>query len=675
MQVKYMIGVLISIMSFFLLSSSVVHAANTSRTSSAHVNVQLNQADVVIAKKFMRTLRQRKFNSALEISNRSSNEIFKRLAVWLVLTKANNSVEFDVYDRFLRSHTDWPKQKLLREKAEKAIHRKAVSDHEIISFFSRDKPLTGWGELQFGQALYQQGKKESGIKMLRQGFITATLSSDQMRRLVKAYKNILTQQDFLQRASYLAWNNRYWDLRRMLKYLSYKQRALYYARFVLQACSAGADYSISQVDSTLQDDEGLLFDRFQWRIAKGKIVTAIQLKKDISTKNIALRYGNHWLKEQLKIARKKVYAKEYREAYDILQNHAANSPAVVADAEWLSGWLVLRYIDKPNAALKHFKKMNAVVTYPISKARAAYWMGKTYEVLNQSTKSKRWYTQASQYATTFYGQLAADKINRKVVLKDHSVKGKRYAQFRQSELAQAVLMLKQIKYSSYARDLVLHLGGTSQTIENRTYAGHLAHEIGRYEYAVRFSKHSSYEHVNLLAYNYPEINLPNQRGNIKLLPKEYIFSLIRQESEFATRVNSAAGAKGLMQIMPATARIISRQLNLPYSKNKLMNDPEYNLRLGSHLISSLTHQYDGSLMLALSAYNAGPGRVKTWLRTIGDPRTSVIDSIDFIEHIPFTETRNYVQRVFENITVYHHLNKSAAHEGLTSGLVYNQKGI
>ena len=675
MKPKYIIGVLISIMSFFLLSLNIVHAAKISPPASAHTSLPLSEADVVIAKKFMRSLRQREFNTALEISNRSYNSIFKRLAVWLVLSKANHSVNFEVYDRFLRSNGDWPKQELLREKAEKAIDRETVSDDDIIRFFSQYEPLTGWGKLQYGQALLAQGKKEVGILMFRQGFESAKLSAEQMSFLVKNHKSILTENDFIQRAEYLAWNNKHWDLKRMLKYLPRKQRALYYARFVLMTRSGGADYAITQVDSTLLNDEGLLFDRFKWRSIMGKTETAIQLKNDVFNNYSDLHYGDHWLKEQLKIARKKVYAKKYREAYDILQDHAAKSPALVAEAEWLSGWLALRYIDQPDAALAHFKKMHAVVTYPISKARGAYWVGQTYEVLNLSIESEQWYMQASEYSTTFYGQLAAEKIDREVVLKDHTVIGSRYAQFKQSELAQAVLMLKQVKYSSYARDFILHLGGTSKTVEQRGYAARFAQEIGHYEYAVRLSKYSSYKHTNLLAYNYPVFNLPKQRGNIKLLPKEYIFALIRQESEFATKANSSAGAKGLMQIMPGTARIVSRQLNLPYSKNKLMNDAEYNLRLGSHLISSLTNQYDGSLVLALSAYNAGPGRVKTWLRTIGDPRTNAIDPVDFIEHIPFTETRNYVQRVFENITVYHLLNETTEDETLISKLVYHPKRI
>jgi soluble lytic murein transglycosylase len=309
-------------------------------------------------------------------------------------------------------------------------------------------------------------------------------------------------------------------------------------------------------------------------------------------------------------------------------------------------------------AMQHFKNFYENVSYPISVSRGAYWLGQTYKVLGNNQKSKEWFNKASIYLNTYYGQLAFKEINndKYFSLEDLPKISYEYKkEFNKNKLIKSVLLLGELNKSKYTKDFLNHLALVDVEKGSEILAAKLAIEIGRYDYAIQISKRASYEKRFYNELNYPIIETPKIVNKKKMPKPALVLSIIRQESEFDQKANSDAGAQGMMQLMTYTAKLVSKQANLSYSKSKLKTDPNYNIKLGSYYVASLLENYEGSYVFALAAYNAGPKRVKYWKKINGNPQKGTIDYVNWIELIKFKETRNYVQRVLENINVYRYM--------------------
>lgn len=363
-------------------------------------------------------------------------------------------------------------------------------------------------------------------------------------------------------------------------------------------------------------------------------------------------------KERAILSRSLIYKKRYAKAYAVSSNHSMIEGAEYAEAEWLSGWIALTFLDDPNMALQHFKNFYNNVGYPISLSRGAFWIGKTYEEIKNEKKSNEWYSVASKYLTTYYGQLAFFKLNPNgefSLPESYKVKEKFKKEFNKNPIIKSVLLLYELDKTKYAKDFLKHLAILNIEEGSEKLAGELAIKIGRYDFAIQIAKKASYEKRFHNEINYPIIET-SKIVNKKTMPKpELVLAVIRQESEFDQKAQSYVGARGLMQLMTYTAKLVAKQANLPYVKSKLKSDPSYNIKLGSYYLASLLEEYEGSYPFALSGYNAGPKRVRYWKKINGDPQKGKIDYINWIELIKFKETRNYVQRVLENVNVYKYI--------------------
>jgi soluble lytic murein transglycosylase len=298
------------------------------------------------------------------------------------------------------------------------------------------------------------------------------------------------------------------------------------------------------------------------------------------------------------------------------------------------------------------------VSYPISLARGAYWLGRSYEKIGDKQQSEDWYREATKYLTTYYGQLEFLKINpnQNFELEEQAnVKDEYRKYFYNKELVKITHLLDELNKDKYTKNILRHLANDNIANGSEILAAELAKNISRYDFAIQVSKLASYEKRFHNTFNYPIISVPQYVNGRKIPETAFILSLIRQESEFDMRANSHVGAQGLMQLMPYTAKLVAKQAKLPYSKSRLTSDPEYNINLGSHYIAGLILQYDGAYPFATAAYNAGPKRVKHWKKINKNPQKKQIDFVDWVELIPFKETRNYVQRVMENYNVYRYI--------------------
>ena len=617
-----------------------------------------SQKDYDIAKKSIQAMEKSQWTTALKNSKNAKDKSIYNFIQWRHLLTTGNQATFYDYITFIQNNKDYPRISRIKYLAEQKLSTDKISPKKIINWFGVDEPLSGYGMLVLGESFIQTGDDEKGIALIKRGWITAELSRASMKSLSKKYKKYLDSKDYINRADYLAWENKYWDLKRMLPYLPKDYQLLYTARQILMSKSYGVDQAIKNVPQKFKNDAGLNHDRLKWRRKRGRIDSSLEILSSIKNNKDYLVRPDKWWVERAIMTRALIYKNKYETAYKVASQHSLDKGSKFAEAEWLSGWIALSFLNDPILAVDHFNNFYQNVSYPISLARGAYWLGRSYEKIGDKRQSEDWYREATKYLTTYYGQLAFLKINpsQNFELEEQAdVKDDYRKYFYNKELVKITHLLNELNKDKYTKNILRHLANDNIASGSEILAAELATNISRYDFAIQVSKLASYEKRFHNTFNYPIISVPQYVNGRKIPETAFILSLIRQESEFDMRANSHVGAQGLMQIMPYTAKLVAKQAKLPYSKSRLTSDPEYNINLGSHYIAGLILQYDGAYPFATAAYNAGPKRVKHWKKINKDPQKKQIDFVDWVELIPFKETRNYVQRVMENYNVYRYI--------------------
>ena len=614
----------------------------------------LKEKDYRLAKDVFNLIKKRKWVSALEQTKKIKDKEFKNLVTWLYLKQNGNLATFSDYENFIIKNADYPRIGRLRYMAEHKIILENTSPKTIINWFDGSEPLSGTGEIKLGEAYMKIGEVQIGTSLIKSGWVEADLSKKDVRYYRKKFKKILTTQDHLKRADYLAWDNQYWDLKRMLPYLPKKEKLLYNARFILMTNSYGVDKAISDVPRELVEDLGLQYNRLKWRTRRNRLEGSLEILRKFHGEE-TLVYPELWWKLRENITRDLIYEKKYSLAYEVSSNHHLNEGPEFADAEWISGWMALSFLNKSELAINHFENFYNNVGYPISLARGAFWLGLAHEKNNNLEEAKKYFKEGSKFTNTYYGQLSFNKIKLGQDFKlspEHKLSDGYEKEFNKNKLIRHVRLLKEMDRTEFSKDILKHLATLNVERGSEILAAKLSTEVGRYDYAIQISKKASYEKRFINMFNYPTISTPSEINGKEMPSQELVLAIIRQESEFDARANSHVGAQGLMQIMPGTAKLVARNLKTTYSKSLLKSDPSYNIKLGTYYINSLLEDYDGVFPFAIGAYNAGPNRIKSWVKRYGDPNKGEINFIDWIELIRFKETRNYVQRVIENINVY-----------------------
>ncbi len=617
-----------------------------------------NKKDFALAKKSLSQMKQSKWSDALKTAKKAKDNSIYNFIQWRhLLTKGNKASYYD-YKLFIDKNEDYPRINRIRYLAEHKLSTDKISPKKIIDWFGTNEPLSGFGKMILGESLILTGNQQIGIKYIKEGWISAELSKSELRFYRKKFKKYLNSDDYIKRADYLAWNNKYWDLRRLLRYLPKDYELLYNARQLLMSRSYGVDNAISKVPTKFKNDAGLNYDRLKWRRKRGRVDSSVEiLLKVKNTKDYLVRPDKWWIEREI-ISRSLIYKKKYELAYKIASNHSLTEGPKYAEAEWMSGWIALSFLNDPLLAKDHFENFYNNVGYPISVSRGAYWLGRSFDKLGKDDLAQKWFQEASKYLTTYYGQLAFLELspNQSFELsKDIEIKKEYRNYFFKKDLVKIVYLLDELDEDKYTKHILRYLANDDIESGSEVLAAELATNIERFDFAIQIAKIASYEKRFHNKFNYPIISTPNYINGRKIPETAFILSIIRQESEFDLKANSHAGAKGLMQLMPYTAKLVAKQAKLPYSKSRLTSDPEYNINLGSHYIAGLILEYDGAYPFAIAAYNAGPKRVRYWKKINKNPQKNQINYVDWIELIKFRETRNYVQRVLENYNVYRYI--------------------
>ncbi len=632
--------------------------AGASTAMNIKISRYYSKRDFGLAKKAISEMQKSKWSSALKTAKKAKDKSIYNFIQWRHLLTSGNQASFYEYQVFLNKNSDYPRTDRIRYLAEHKLSTESVSPKKIINWFGERGPLSGYGKMILGESYNLVGDKNKGIKLIKEGWITADLSKNELKYFRKKYKKYLNADDYIKRADYLAWNGDRWDLQRLIRYLPKDYELLYNARHLLMSKGYGVDQAIANVPQKFKNDAGLNYDRLKWRRKKGRVDSSTEILLKIRNDKEYLVRPDKWWKEREIISRALLYKKKYEISYKISSNHGMTEGSEYAAAEWMSGWIALSFLNDPMTAKGHFKNFYENVSYPISLSRGAYWLGRAHEKIGDKEQSNKWYRQATKYLTTYYGQLAFLKLNPNAKFeldKDMEIDPKYRIQFFNKELVKISYLLDELKKDKYTKHILRHLANDNIAKGSEVLAAELATSINRYDFAIQVSKIASYQRRFHNKYNYPIISTPKYINKRKIPESALILSIIRQESEFDLEANSHAGAKGLMQLMPYTAKLVSKQAKLPYSKSRLTTDPEYNINLGSHYIAGLILQYDGAYPFAVAAYNAGPNRVKYWKKINKDPQKKQVDYVDWVELIKFRETRNYVQRVMENYNVYRYI--------------------
>ncbi len=614
----------------------------------------LSAADREIGRKAFQEAAAGRFDSARRIAATAKEPIIAQLIRWLWLQTAGSGASFEEITQFVGTKPDWPAREALLRRADEAIDG-STGDGRIIAWYDAHPPETGLGLLRLGEALLRLGREAEAFPVMRRAWVDGNLSLRDEKTLGGEFGHRFSAADHAARADRLLWDGNIEAARRMLPRLAPDARLLAEARIALATNVAGAEKLVASLPAHLRDDGGLNYDRLRWQRKRGMddVVEALLYNAPDD-----LGRAEKWWVERHFRARKAMAEGRISEAYRLAAGHGLKGGAAMAEAEWLAGWIALRLLQEPKMALKHFTALQDTVRFPISQSRATYWLGRTYTALGDAEQARRSYEQAAQHGTTFYGQVAAHALDAKrpLDLPDAIQPTPEQARhFQRREVIRAAQILVELDQEERLRPFIMRLVSTANSPEEHKLVAQLARNLRRVDLAIASSKRSARQGIILLHEAYPLVE-PMLR--VDEPETALVLALSRQESEFNQTAVSPAGARGLMQLMPATAKEVAKDLKLGFDQGQLTQNANYNVQLGSHYLKALLRNWDNNFVLALAGYNAGEARVRKWIRDWGDPRQANVDVIDWIELIPFSETRNYVQRVLEGVQVYRHLLNS-----------------
>jgi soluble lytic murein transglycosylase len=606
--------------------------------------------------------------------SQAAEPIVRKILTWRLAAAQNSDAQFDEVDAALLQLASWPGRETMRRRGEQMIFDSQMGAEQRANWLSAEGgPLTGDGQVADAVALAQLGRRVEAVALARETWRERALTNRAEKILLANFEADLTAQDFADRVDRLLWRDDRSNATSLLSRLSTSDRAVANARLGLQGgktttrivkrkgknvrITVGPNVAalLAAVPVSRANDPGLLYDRARQLRRSGKPEEALAIVSRISPAEASPSVRETLFQEMRLYIPRALRMGQFQNAYNIASQHGLQKGEAFADGEWLAGWIALKFLRNPNQAAAHFAHLDDNVSTPVSKARALYWRAQADKALNQPDAANAALTQAAAFGFTYYGQLAAQALNQNATLSlgdppplTPQVRG----EFEQRELVRALRLVAQIGDRQAFELISFYLDDQLETPAEHEMLADLARMNFYTRVAVRSAKSGIRRGIVAQEAAFPLIDLPPQaRGSDRPEPA-LVLSIARQESEFDPNAVSPVGARGLMQIMPATARSTAKRYGFPYTPASLTSDPNYNLTLGSAYLGQLIDSFGGSYVLAIASYNAGPGRANEWIGQWGDPRSPSVDVVDWVELIPISETRNYVQRVLENLQVY-----------------------
>jgi soluble lytic murein transglycosylase len=591
-------------------------------------------------------------------AQRSGDSAAIKLVELLYLRDHGKDVGFQRIRDFETAAPNWPLAETLKKRAEQALFQNQEAAQTVTTYFEEKGVLTADGHGAYARALYQLGRNDDAKAELRRAWMMTDVDADVEKRIAAEFGGQLTASDHKARLARLIYAQQPGAAVRHAKRLGGDQQKMAQVAQMLLRGAGGAEAAYSNLPSSLRSELPLRYALARLYRKQEKFGKARSILLSAPATAAELGDPNAWYDERRIIARRSIgpYNKDtWNAAYQIASRHGIESGDDLPDAEFLAGWIALRYGRNIDAALKHFTRSAAASTTRTDKARGAYWLGRGYVAVGDKATATKHFRSAAQHSTIYYGQLAREYVGLGGVPEEIAGEGASAgarSRVENDEVIRALKIMNQASGTANVHMFLYSIASRFKTVDEMNAAASIVHDIGSTYLALKLAKVAGQFKVDIDSWAYPVRGLPNWQQIGKPVEKPLVFALSRQESEFNPDAGSRVGAQGLMQLMPGTARLVARQYRVPYAQSKLKADPAYNVKLGAAHLADLVSNYGGSYVLTLVAYNAGPRRAKEWVEQFGDLRSGQVDAVDWVENIPFQETRQYVQKVLQNVHVY-----------------------
>ena len=607
----------------------------------------------------------------------SPNSVGDAVMEWRRLT-ANTGASFDQLSRFLMANRGWPDAEKLRTRAEKAISLDSYDPARTLAYFQSYPPQTASGQLRYALALNASGRREDANAAVRRAWTSGPLDDYETSRALSMFPGAIAPADHDARMDKLLWLGATSAASRQLAYTSPDKRNIFAARLAMRSGAVDAAFQASAVESAnpslTRTDPGYITDKATWLRASGRVGEARALLAAPRSLSKAPTDAEEWLETLLTNARQADAGGDKLTAYNIARQLddalppgtvVRETPLGVRDdytsLAWLAGQLAFKDLRRPAEAVKLYRAYGEAARSAQTRTKGFYWAGRAALAAGDRATANAHFADAAQHYDQFYGQLALERLNRPqpkpTPIPTIEVSSTEKRAFEDDRLVRAARALGEIGAWREQSAFLRALAQQASSPADHVLAGQLAKQIGRPDLGVMIGRSAQANSLDAVEVSgFPTVRVPaGHESNWT-----FIHAITRQESQFDRAAISHAGARGMMQLMPGTAREVAGKLGLSYDAGSLTTDTNYNMMLGSTYFQQMLRYYGGSYPLAVAAYNAGPGNVNKWLRANGDPRTGSIEMLDWIEAIPIFETKNYVQRVLENAVVYDTLRESGS---------------
>ncbi|HYD44168.1 MAG TPA: lytic transglycosylase domain-containing protein [Phenylobacterium sp.] len=636
------------------------------RTPQTAYYQPLSEMDATQLRAALAAARRGDVSNARAAMTSISDPIARKIALWALVDASGQNLSFFEVQTARNDLAGWPRASRRQAHAERLLETSGQSPQQTIAFFGGAEPETAEGAMALASALQATGKGQEATALIRRWWRDKLFESDVQRRMLARFGGDLTQDDHVRRLDILLYGSQGPATRDMLGLVPADQRQLAEARMAFRSNSADANTLATNLPANLANHPGLAFERAAYLRRRNMSELALGMVRNFPTEVPHDEAAERIWGERYQLILAALRNRDYRGAYNAAANSGLTKGVQGADAEFYAGWLALVRLRDPAQADRHFANLERIGRSPITEGRALYWRGRAAEAAGDKVGAAAFYGRAAQHGTVFYGQLALEKIGQPLKLgRDPEITTADRARFDGREAVRAARILNSIGEDDAFNAFVLALDDVLPTLEEQALLVDLARSYGSQDLSMKVVRAAAQRGFILPERGYPMRTPPQVFG----APEPALtLGITRQESGFDPRVRSGAGARGMMQLMPATASIVARKIGVGYSADQLY-EPDYNMRLGQTYLRDVIDQFSGSYVMGIASYNAGPGRPAQWSAFCGDPRTASVDGIDFIECIPFSETRNYVMRVMEGMQVYRaRLNNGTAPVTLTRDL-------
>jgi len=592
-------------------------------------------------------------SAATDIQRTISDPLARKLVEYLILRGGN--VPFNRYVAFIAANPDWPSTGLFHSRAEAALWEDRLGANTVRAFFAKQKPTSAKGKLALARALISQGDRVGAQYYVRDVWRNERFSEAFERFVLSEFGSLLTAQDHKVRMEDHLYAEDNDGGARAAARAGGNAPAIAKAWIAVNKRAKNAGALLDAVPQQARHDPGYIFCRIQWLRRANKIPDAARLMLAAPRDRAAIHDSNEWWIERRLVARELLDIGDARAAYRVARDAVPPTKENYrAESQFTAGWIALRFLNDPTTALGHFAKVDEGIIHPITRSRAGYWRGRAAEAAGRGADARRYYQDAARYSTAYYGQLARARLGLTTLglAPPPAANPSRRAAIARSEVVRALDLIYQIGKSHLAVPMLIDLGNDHPDVDTLAVLGQVAAKYKDARGMLYLGKSALARGLPFDHYAFPTVGIPSYQTVGPAVHPSIVYSIVRQESTFRQSTVSHANAIGLMQVTPPAGRYVAKKFNIKYSLKRLRSDPAYNVQMGAAELGDLIQDYRGSLIMSFAGYNAGRGRVRDWVQRFGDPRDPGVDAVDWVERIPFSETRNYVQRVMENVQVY-----------------------